>query len=153
MIIYIPRSLERTTFYFSPRMRFCSKLDDPQHPASGLPPIWSMLVYMLLVETLDVDDNDLMDQLGLPAPSPPLSGDEDLSRSGFVVNSSGRDCSRRLEVVHQVDKHLSHSGKLAMVGHPFPFHYLYLWYLQVSSASKRNDRSMLRCPPYGPILR
>ena len=153
MIIYIPRSAAKTTFYVSPRMRFCFKRNEAQPAASGLPPIWSMLVYMLLAETLDIDDDDLNHQLGLPAPSPPLSRDKDLSRSGLNADSTGHNGSRRLEVVHELDERLSRSVKLATVGHPFLFLYLYLWHLQISSGSKGNDRSMLRCPPYGSIIR
>ncbi|KAI0249879.1 hypothetical protein BJV78DRAFT_633542 [Lactifluus subvellereus] len=72
IIIYIPRSSGRPTFYCSPIINFCLRPDCPQEPAARpRPPIWSMLVYMLLTETLNVSDETLRQKFGLPV----LSGD------------------------------------------------------------------------------
>jgi len=51
-------------------MRVCLPPADGQHPAIK-PPIWSVLVYMLLVETLDFDDQTVEEGLGLVVPAVP----------------------------------------------------------------------------------
>jgi len=50
-------------------MDFCLEPDRPRkRVVPQLPPIWSMLVYMWLTETIDIDDEVLMQQLGIPDP-------------------------------------------------------------------------------------
>jgi hypothetical protein len=80
-------------------MRFCLRPDDEQEPAVR-PPIWSILVYMLLVETLNIDDEALQ-RFGLVVPI----ADPDL---GSKIDTRGRRFSGRST---EVDETLSHSGK------------------------------------------
>ena len=57
MIIYISCSSGRHSFYLSPITDFCLRPGNPQEPAARLPPpIWSVLLYVLLTETLNVSD-------------------------------------------------------------------------------------------------
>ena len=63
----MPRSSSRPFLYCSPIMRFCHDIN-AQEPDQR-PPLWSMLVYMLLTETFDVSDAVLLQQLGLRVPS------------------------------------------------------------------------------------
>ncbi|KAI0272872.1 hypothetical protein BGY98DRAFT_1099750 [Russula aff. rugulosa BPL654] len=67
MIIYIPRTPGRPQMYCSPVMQFCLRPDEEQEPAIR-PPIWSILVYILLVETLNIDDDNLRKRFGLVVP-------------------------------------------------------------------------------------
>ncbi|KAI0272873.1 hypothetical protein BGY98DRAFT_1179060 [Russula aff. rugulosa BPL654] len=101
MIVYIPRTPGRPQMYCSPVMRFCLRPDDEQEPAIQ-PPIWSVVVYMLLVETLNIDDDDLRQQLGLVVPM----GDPDL---GSKIDARG--CRRSGRTV-EVDETLSHPIKV-----------------------------------------
>jgi hypothetical protein len=66
-------------------MRFCLRLDDEQEPAVQ-PPIWSILVYMLLVETRGVQDEDLRQRFGLVVPME----DPSSSNSGSMFNTIKR---------------------------------------------------------------
>ena len=84
-------------------MRFCLRPDE-QEPAIG-PPIWSILVYMLLVETLNIDDEALRQIFGLVVPME----DPDL---GSKVDTRGR---RRSGRTTEVDETLSPSGALTEV--------------------------------------
>jgi hypothetical protein len=67
IIIYIPRTPGRLQMFCSPVMRFCLRPDEEPGP-TNLPPIWSILVYMLLVETLKIDDDALRQTFGLVVP-------------------------------------------------------------------------------------
>ena len=68
-VIYMPCSTERPVLYCSPVMDFCLEPDGPwKSVVPQFPPIWSMLVYMWLTETVKIDDEVLMQQLGLPDP-------------------------------------------------------------------------------------
>ncbi|KAI9455528.1 hypothetical protein F5148DRAFT_1288229 [Russula earlei] len=70
-IMYIPRTQGRPRVYCSPITKFCLP---PGDNAGQLPPIWSMLVYMLLTEVTNIDDMTLMRQFGLdPPPEAPSS--------------------------------------------------------------------------------
>jgi len=49
-------------------MSFCLEPNSQQESAAqSSPPLWSLLVYMLLTETLNIDDEILMKELDLPA--------------------------------------------------------------------------------------
>ena len=87
--------------FCSPVMRFCFLPDDEHEPASRLP-IWSVLVYMLLVETLEVDDETLRQIFGLVVPIE----DPDL---GSKIDSRGFRCSGR---TMEVDETWNHSDKV-----------------------------------------
>jgi hypothetical protein len=115
MIIYIPRTPGKgeqyirgfpgkPQMYCTPVMRFCLRPDDEQEPAVQ-PPIWSILVYMLLVETLNIDDEALRQRFGLVVPI----ADPDL---GSKIDTRGRKRSGRST---EVDETSSHSGKLNKV--------------------------------------
>jgi hypothetical protein len=73
----------------SPIMQFCLRPGE-QEPAPQ-PPIWSILVYMLLVETLNIDDEALRQRLGIVVPSRDPSSfdlgsrDESQSPSGALT--------------------------------------------------------------------
>ncbi|KAI9453895.1 hypothetical protein F5148DRAFT_1327727 [Russula earlei] len=70
-IMYIPRTQGRPRVYCSPITEFCLP---PGDNAGQLPPIWSMLVYMLLTEVTNIDDITLMGKFGLdPPPEAPSS--------------------------------------------------------------------------------
>ncbi|KAI9453888.1 hypothetical protein F5148DRAFT_1288892 [Russula earlei] len=70
-IMYIPRTQGRPRVYCSPITKFCLP---PGDNAGQLPPIWSMLVYMLLTEVTNIDDITLMGKFGLdPPPESPSS--------------------------------------------------------------------------------
>ncbi|KAH9967188.1 hypothetical protein BC827DRAFT_573120 [Russula dissimulans] len=66
------------------------------------PPIWSILEYMLLVETLNIDDTTLGKRLGLPS----LSNKSDL---GSTYNTRRQGKSLKMTAV---DKSMRHTGKL-----------------------------------------
>ena len=104
MIIYIPRTPGRPQMYCSPVMRYCLRADEEQESAIQ-PPIWSMIMYMLLVETLNINDETLRERLGLVVPI----GDPDL---GSKINARGRRYPGRST---EVDETLSRSGKLNKV--------------------------------------
>ena len=86
-------------------MRFGLRPDEEQNPAIQ-PPLWSVLVYMLLVETLDVSDKTLIQRFGLV----PL-GDPTPLDSGLKTDAQGRMDSGK-----PIDKGEAHSGTLTEVG-------------------------------------
>jgi len=90
--------------YCSPVMQFCLRPDDEQESVVQ-PPIWSFLVYMLLVETLNINDDTLMQRFGLVVPI------ED-PNLGSKSDTRGRRCPGRST---EVDETLSRSGKLNKV--------------------------------------
>ncbi|KAI9510072.1 hypothetical protein F5148DRAFT_1374703 [Russula earlei] len=65
-IMYIPRTPGRPRVYCSPITKFCLPPCDDE---GRLPPIWSMLVYMLLTEVRDIDDDTLMQRFRLDVPT------------------------------------------------------------------------------------
>ncbi|KAH9978109.1 hypothetical protein BGW80DRAFT_794373 [Lactifluus volemus] len=67
IIIYIPRTPERPVFHCSPVMTFCVR--PGKEPDAQAPPLWSLLVYMLLTERFNVSDDILRQQLHIPVPS------------------------------------------------------------------------------------
>ena len=86
-------------------MQFCLPPADGQNPATQVrPPIWSVLVYMLLVETLDIDDNTVEEGLGLVVPAEPAEPAEPAvpvegpssSNLGWITNEQGNRRSARL---------------------------------------------------------
>ncbi|KAI9453885.1 hypothetical protein F5148DRAFT_453903 [Russula earlei] len=82
-IMYIPRTRGRPRVYCSPITKFCLPPGDNE---GQLPPIWSMLVYMLLTEVRNIDDIALMRKFGLdPPPEAPSS-----SPRGRVPTRSSR---------------------------------------------------------------
>ena len=87
--------------FCSPVMRFFFLPDDEHEPAVRLP-IWSVLMYMLLVETLDVDDEALRQIFGLVVPME----DPDL---GSKIDAREFRCSGR---TMEVDETWNHSGKV-----------------------------------------
>lgn len=102
--------------YCSPVMRYCLLPDEEQEPAVQ-PPIWSVLMYMLLVETFNIDDEALRQRLGLVIPI----GDPDL---GLKIDARGRRCPGRST---EVDETLSRSGKLNKVRNLFFFFRAWCW--------------------------
>ena len=92
-IIYVPRTPGRPTMFCSPILPFCLPIGDEQEPF--IQPIWSILVYMLLVETLEVDDETLRERLGVVVPPEILSS----SISGSKIDTRGRRCSGRPGIV------------------------------------------------------
>lgn len=78
--------------------------DDEHEPAVQLP-IWSVLVYMLLVETLDIDDEALRQIFGLVVPME----DPDL---GSKIDARGFRCSVR---TMEVDETWNRSGKVRIL--------------------------------------
>ena len=94
--------------YCSPVMRFGLLPDDERKPAVKLP-IWSVLVYMLLVETLNIGDEALRQIFGLVVPM----GDPDL---GSKINAREHRCSRKSTDVDEIS---SRSGKLNVVRNLF----------------------------------
>ncbi|KAI0255086.1 hypothetical protein BJV78DRAFT_1279691 [Lactifluus subvellereus] len=106
IVIYIPRLPERPRLYCSPIMRFCLQLGDPEPAGQALPPIWSMLVYMLLTETFNISDDTLKQQLSVPVPS----GD-----SGGTASLPLRR-SKILRTINGAGEGQRHSGNLAEVG-------------------------------------
>lgn len=92
MVIYIPRTPGRPRMYCSPVMRFCLRPDDEQEPAVQ-PPIWSILVRMLLVETRGVQE-DLKQRFGLVVPIE----DPSSSNSGSMFRTIKRGTWRGITV-------------------------------------------------------
>jgi hypothetical protein len=76
--------------YCSPVLQFTLPPGEEQEPAIQ-PPIWSVIVYMLLVETLNIDDDDLRQRFGLVVPT----GDPDLESK---IDARGCRRSGRTEV-------------------------------------------------------
>ncbi|KAI0256933.1 hypothetical protein BJV78DRAFT_318551 [Lactifluus subvellereus] len=79
-------------------MDVCLNPSDRQESVTG-PPMWSILVYMLLTETLDASDGSLRQQFSLPVPL----GDTSLSNRGMLYDAQGLRRLKRCK---------SHSGKL-----------------------------------------
>jgi hypothetical protein len=72
IIIYMPRTppTGRPELYCSPIQTLCVRHDQERGTLASQPPLWSLLTYILLIETMNIDDDDLGQQrLGLPAPS------------------------------------------------------------------------------------
>ena len=95
--------------FCSPILPFCLPIGDEQEPS--LQPIWSILVYMLLVETLEVDDETLREKLGVVVPPENLSS----SILGSKIDARGRRCSGRLGTVIERNESQSSSGALSEV--------------------------------------
>ena len=117
VVIYIPRDLDRRIFYCTPVMTFCLERGKPQD-ASQSPPIWSLLIYMALTESLNLHDRILRENLGLPH----SSGDQSLSDLGSGNDTQGLRQSGTAETTKGADERLCHAGKLTEVGwQPFFF--------------------------------
>jgi len=95
--------------FCSPVLPFCLLPGDEQEPS--LQPIWSILVYMLLVETLEVDDETLREKLGVVVPPEKLSS----SILGSKIDARGRRCLGRLGTVIERNESQSSSGALSEV--------------------------------------
>ncbi|KAI0256932.1 hypothetical protein BJV78DRAFT_318311 [Lactifluus subvellereus] len=97
-------------------MHFCQRPHGPQDPGPvTAPPIWSMLVYMLLTETLAVNTAALRRRLGLPL------GAGYSSNLGTRSNNEGNRRSRRLVPTDEAGEGQSHSGQvvaLSLTGTP-----------------------------------
>ena len=98
-------------------MRFCLPPADGQHPAIR-PPIWSVLVYMLLVETLDFDDQIVEEGLGLVVPAVPDVPVEGPSSShlGLQTDAQGISRTARLARTRENAECEYHSSTLTEVG-------------------------------------
>jgi hypothetical protein len=95
--------------FCSPIMQFCLRPGE-QEPAPQSP-IWSILVYMLLVETLNIDDEALRQRLGIVVPSrDPSSLD-----LGSKTDARGSRYSGRLGTLKERDENQSPSGALTEV--------------------------------------
>jgi len=98
-------------------MKCCSYPNEAQHAPSMQIPIWSSLLYMLLTETLHIEDDVLKCQLGIPTPpfppatSPVPLGGVSSSHSGLVVYPRDR----------QAKEYQSYSRRLATVRNPLVF--------------------------------
>jgi len=111
----MPRSPDNT-LYCSPILTFCVEPGDQQgrQAAEQSPPLWSLVVYMLLTEHLNVGDKALRQKFDLPVPL----GDPDPSSSslGSRYNVQGcRQLGRRLETTKEADESSRYSGRLAKV--------------------------------------
>jgi len=89
IIIYIPRTPGRLRMYCLPVMRFCL-LPDNEQELSVQPPIWSILVYMLLVETREIHDEDPRQIFGLVVPMEDPSSSNSGSRFASIRQSMRR---------------------------------------------------------------
>ena len=94
--------------FCSPILPFCLRTGE-QEPF--IQPIWSILVYMLLVETLEVDDETLRERLGVVVPPEILSS----SISGSKIDTRGRRCSGRPGIVIERNERQGSSGALTKV--------------------------------------
>jgi hypothetical protein len=104
-------------------MSFCLRPDE-EAEAGVQPPIWSMVVYMLLTEAFKVDDGPLGKIFGLPVPSE----DPSLLELGSKNDARGRwRPTRFVPTIKEVDEtsRSSHSGKLTEVRILFPVHTCY----------------------------
>jgi len=64
-------------------MSFCLEPNSQQEPAAqSSPPLWGLLVYILLTETLNIDDEVLMEELDLPVPLEDVSSTQRSGRKG-----------------------------------------------------------------------
>lgn len=117
LVIYMPRSTGRPVLYCSPVMDFCLEPDSPcKNVVPQVPPIWSMLVYMWLTETVSIDDEVLMQQLGLPDPATDTP-------SSNVESIHGHMCpeSPKMTDDDNDEKSTVHSGNPAEVRRIFSF--------------------------------
>ena len=89
----------------------------PGEEATPQPPIWSVLIYMLLVERHDVDDEALRQRLGVVIPS----RDPSPLDLGLKTDVGGRKSSERLEL----EESQSFSGALSEVRILFFLHFHY----------------------------
>ena len=105
-------------------MQFCLPPADVQNPATQvMPPIWSVLVYMLLVEALDIDDVTVEQGLSLVVPAEPAEPAEPAvpvegsssSNLGWITNEHGNSRSARL-AMREITECEYHSGALTEVG-------------------------------------
>jgi len=69
VVIYIPHCDGRPTLYLSPVLRFCLQPHASETPTTLLPPLWSLVTYMMLTERHHIGDQLLRTQLGVP-PAP-----------------------------------------------------------------------------------
>jgi hypothetical protein len=116
-IIYIPQSIERPIFYCSPTLDFCLAPGIPQEPNHQTqPPIWSILVYMLLVETFNISDNTLREKLGLSVSTPGETSSSNL-RIPSPCHAQLERCTHpeTLKTIYEADEGNSHSGRLTKV--------------------------------------
>jgi hypothetical protein len=105
-------------------MSFCLRPDE-EPEAAVQPPIWSMVVYMLLTETFKVDDGALGQIFGLPVPSDHPS--ESLLELRSRNDAQGRWRSTRfVPTIEEAEKksRSSHSDKLTEVRIGIPLHIL-----------------------------
>ncbi|KAI0289072.1 hypothetical protein BC826DRAFT_1188019 [Russula brevipes] len=86
-------------------MSFCLR-PDQEPEATVQPPIWSMVIYMLLTETFKIDDGALGQRFGLPVPSedPPLL--ELGSRNGHSGKLTGIPSSKQNPPFIHLDRQL-----------------------------------------------
>jgi hypothetical protein len=110
MVVYIPQTPERPIMFCLPILPFCLPPGGEQAPSTQ-PPIWSLLVYMLLVETGEVRDKTLRERLGVVVPSENSSS----SILGSKINTRGCRYSGRQGMVEERDKSRSSSGTLTEV--------------------------------------
>ena len=90
--------------FCSPILPFCLRTGE-QEPF--IQPIWSILVYMLLVETLEVDDRTLREKLSVVVPPENI-----LIDLGSEIDTQGCRCSGRLRRLTERDQSQSSSGAL-----------------------------------------
>jgi len=88
-------------------MRFCLLPEGEQEDPVIIPPLWSLLVYILLVETRDIDDETLRRELGLVSFAVPTLESK---------TAQGRLCSGGLATTAETDESKAHSGALIEVG-------------------------------------
>jgi hypothetical protein len=91
MIIYMPRSPDNTV-YRSPILTFRVEPGDQQgcQAAEQSPPLWSLIVYMLLTEHLNIGDNALRQKFDLPV----LLGDFDPSSLSLRSRYNVQGCQQ-----------------------------------------------------------
>ena len=80
-------------------------------------PIWSFLVYMLLVETNNIGEDDLGRQFCLPRPPKVLSS----SNLELIHDARSRRYPEGLKMGNKSSESPSYSGKLAEVGNHSTF--------------------------------
>ncbi|KAI0253725.1 hypothetical protein BJV78DRAFT_163667 [Lactifluus subvellereus] len=123
IVIYIPRLPERPRFYCSPIMRFYLQPGDPEPTGRAPPPIWSLLVYMLLTETFNINNDTLRQRLGVPVPLEDSGGTSSLplrhSKSLKTINEAGegqRHSGNRAElgIAHGADGSLQAPGDMVV---------------------------------------
>jgi len=91
-------------------MSFCLEPNSQQEPAAqSSPPLWGLLVYILLTETLSIDDEILMEELDLPVPFEDVSSTQRSGRKGTTNEEVTRANWQRSEnhyssLAHGADK-------------------------------------------------